>query len=427
MKGRGDTSRAEAQKEVNLMAEAKKHSNIIRYFDHWFDQRAMFILMEYAPNGSLDTIISSHRDENRRFSELQVLHFLQQLASALAFLHDEVRMLHRDLKPENVLVGQFGELKLADFGLSKALAPGNDLCVTFVGSPLYMSPEICMGEEYSFSTDIWALGCIMFEVMALRSPWEDACKAGICTVPALLMKIGTTPPAVDELSALYKPKIVKTVKWMLRKTVSLRPSASQIVDLLDIRDPPVKDDFLRDTLDRPVSQPCAPIKEVRVSLEDSFGVDLECGATIRRRDDIVRDAERLVEAQKAVLRIQKSFRASVGRRPATPMRCPRLSKEREVARKAEEAQAAVIQKALRNSFQRRRDARPPVDSRRRPSSALPRPPPPPPRAPHRVPPLAPPSFRVPSRIDALAAPRLVRVPPRPNRVPPPALARPAWA
>lgn len=398
MKGRGDTSRHEAQTEVNLMTKVREHPNIIRYYDHWFDARAMFILMEYAPNGALDRVIASHRSEGRKFTEFQVLHYLQQLASAIAFLHNEVRMLHRDLKPENVLMGQFGELKLADFGLSKALTPGNDLCATFVGSPLYMSPELCMGEEYSFSTDIWALGCIVYEIMALQSPWVDVCVAagGPGTIPALLKKISCTPLKFDILQAHYKSNAVKTVQWMLRKTASERPSASQILDLLEIREPPThhEDDTRQKdkgqgivpkrmtelTVDQAVEQEEIPEELANEKMPEKIPpIKTAVVTSLERRQDLVREATKLAEDNtRAAMRIQDSFRKS--RTTAKPRRAPLAVPKRVVpqpvrspaemaldqtlaephsvyppyAKSSKEKQVEVIQRAMRVSLNRRR-------------------------------------------------------------------------
>lgn len=318
MKGKSDTTKEQAMEEVHLMTMAKEHPNIIRYFDHWFDLRSMYILMEYAPNGSLDTMISKHREEGRYLTEMQVLHNLQQLASALSFLHDEARMMHRDLKPENVLVGQYGELKLADFGLSKALSPDTNHCQTFVGSPLYMSPELCSGEEYTFSTDIWAVGCIVYEMMALHSPWEFACNG---TIPGLMKVISTSPADFSPLSR-YSEKVIKTVKWMLRKTASTRPTASSLVHLLEMKEPPVSESVLRETIDirNAVRGNATPPRQVTVSLcleeEEVEEMKLEAEEDVVRRAAIIKQAAQLagMEANQAAATIQKSFRSSFIRR-----------------------------------------------------------------------------------------------------------------
>lgn len=359
MRGRGDTSRQQAQKEVNLMTKVKEHPNIIRIYDHWFSSSGMFILMEFAPNGALDGVISSHRNLGKRFTEFQVLHYLQQLSSAIAFLHEE-RMLHRDLKPENVLIGQLGELKIADFGLSKALSPESDLCTTFAGSPLYMSPEVCMGEEYSFSTDIWSLGCIVYEVMALYSPWDTLER--FTTIPALMKQITSCPPRFDVFDGIYSSKLVKTVKWMLRKTSTTRPTAYAILELCEIREPPIHDHQLRDTVD--LSRLPVQSDPVSVESEDTDKDDSLC--TLRRREEIVRQAAKLAEDHtRAALKIQNSARNSIIRRNAKAKEegvKERVAQEKiqlrkidfKVAPVLETPSVEVIQRAMRVSLNRRR-------------------------------------------------------------------------
>ena len=114
---------------------------------------------------------NSYAKTKRRFMESKVIYFLQELASALRYCHEDLRIMHRDIKPANILLDQLGTLKLADFGLSKSLDPSTDLAKTYVGTPLYMSPEQCAGQPYSFSADMWSLGVVAYELMALRSPW----------------------------------------------------------------------------------------------------------------------------------------------------------------------------------------------------------------------------------------------------------------
>ena len=72
--------------------------------------------------------------------------------------------LHLHLHPQNVFVASDGSMKLGDFGLSKQLAATNALAKTLCGTPLYMSPELCAGETYNRAADVWALGCVLFEV-----------------------------------------------------------------------------------------------------------------------------------------------------------------------------------------------------------------------------------------------------------------------
>mmetsp|Transcript_22053 Transcript_22053/g.19618 ORF Transcript_22053/g.19618 Transcript_22053/m.19618 type:complete len:156 (+) Transcript_22053:469-936(+) len=101
-----------------------------------------------------------------------------QLLKALSFLHKERHQIHRDMKPENILVNSFGEFKLTDFGISKQLLNTLNLCKTFVGTLAYMSPERMNSETYTFPSDIWSLGLIVYE-MAMGEHCYPECRTFI--------------------------------------------------------------------------------------------------------------------------------------------------------------------------------------------------------------------------------------------------------
>ena len=90
---------------------------------------------------------------------------------ALQYLHIR-KILHRDLKCQNILISKSGALKIGDFGVSKILANSLMKAKTVIGSPFYLSPEVCQSQEYDYKCDIWALGCVMYEVCMLQHAFE---------------------------------------------------------------------------------------------------------------------------------------------------------------------------------------------------------------------------------------------------------------
>ena len=233
-----DREKELARREAQLMkrvAENKNHPNIVSFYDSWSTHTALYILMEYVPGGTLETLLKECREEGQHLDTAQVGHYLVQLASALDYCHNDLRIVHRDIKPANILVDRMGRLKLADFGLSKMLATGDDLTSTFAGSPQFMSPEQLRYRDYSFPTDVWALGCVMYEIMAFRSPWS-ASQATTCA--QLGRYITETKPDFERLKARYPAPLVGHVQWMLRRDPEARPTAEQLVDVLAIREPP---------------------------------------------------------------------------------------------------------------------------------------------------------------------------------------------
>jgi NIMA (never in mitosis gene a)-related kinase len=397
-----ESAKAEALNEVERLKTCQ-HPNIVTYFDSWFDRHRLYILMEYAPNGSLDHLIAQYAKEGKRFTMHKVTHFLHEMVSALHYCHDVLLVMHRDIKPANVLIDQLGTLKLADFGLSKPLDAGRMMCKTMVGTPLYMAPEQCAGECYSFPADVWSLGCVLYELMALRSPWEVA---GPC--PAYPVHVRRVVRGTIDFSPLasYPARLVETAKWMLHRDAHRRATTHQVLDLLEMRAPPT-------LYATPAPYAVPPVPFPPAAPRPRSPRD-EQHLTLERRHQIVEEAK-----QMAAIAIQRSFRkASVGNeRPVAPAarppprvapRFPAVPSALPPPPKGEEdASVKVIQRAMRTSLNRRR--RLPVLAKNV------APPAPPASKPRAVP------IRVPRRIDTLATPRVPK--PRVGGVP---AVRPAW-
>ena len=245
LRGRVDDAKREAVQEVKLMRETCNHPNIVSYVDSWLEarpgQKAFIVLMEYCSSGSLDKLISKVVQKEHKFNEKRIMHYMQELSGALQYCHDDLHIVHRDLKPANVLIDYTGSLKLADFGLAKLLGASSDLCVTYCGSPLYMSPEQCNGQTYSFPADMWGLGCILYELMSLHSPWRDPAFEGVAvynTVPEVVRRIRTTTPRYSHLRNLYPLSLIDLARWLLQRDAEKRWTASQVCGILSMRAPP---------------------------------------------------------------------------------------------------------------------------------------------------------------------------------------------
>lgn len=112
-----------------------------------------------------------HMQRQRRLPEDHARFYSAEISCALNFLHER-GVIYRDLKLDNVLLDSDGHVKLTDYGMCKeGLRPG-DTTSTFCGTPNYIAPEILRGEDYGFSVDWWALGVLMFEMLAGRSPFD---------------------------------------------------------------------------------------------------------------------------------------------------------------------------------------------------------------------------------------------------------------
>ncbi|KHJ31819.1 putative protein kinase [Erysiphe necator] len=175
-----------------------RHPNIVGYFhrEHLKSSQDLHLYMEYCGNGDLGKVIRNLILKNEYAEESFVWSIFAQLVTALYRCHygvdppepecnllglknsakskpptGGVMILHRDLKPENVFLGEDNFVKLGDFGLSKIMK-SHDFASTYVGTPFYMSPEICAAERYTLKSDIWALGCIIYELCSREPPFN---------------------------------------------------------------------------------------------------------------------------------------------------------------------------------------------------------------------------------------------------------------
>ncbi|XP_042369720.1 protein kinase C zeta type-like, partial [Plectropomus leopardus] len=127
----------------------------------------LFLVIEYVNGGDL----MFHMQRQRKLPEEHARFYAAEICIALNFLHEK-GIIYRDLKLDNVLLDHEGHIKLTDYGMCKeGIRPG-DTTSTFCGTPNYIAPEILRGEDYGFSVDWWALGVLMFEMMAGRSPFD---------------------------------------------------------------------------------------------------------------------------------------------------------------------------------------------------------------------------------------------------------------
>mmetsp|Transcript_26061 Transcript_26061/g.65693 ORF Transcript_26061/g.65693 Transcript_26061/m.65693 type:complete len:892 (+) Transcript_26061:527-3202(+) len=156
--------------EVRLLASIQ-HENVIGYKESFYDDasRCLCIITEYADGGDLFQKISHHQKMRTFFREADVWHCTFGMCHGLKALH-ELKILHRDLKCANVFLGSKGEVKLGDLNVSKVAKRG--LCMTQTGTPYYASPEVWRDMPYDAKSDMWSLGCVIYEMVALRPPFR---------------------------------------------------------------------------------------------------------------------------------------------------------------------------------------------------------------------------------------------------------------
>ncbi|NWX70805.1 NEK5 kinase, partial [Alca torda] len=156
-----------SQKEVILLAKMK-HANIVAFYDSLQEKNKLYIVMEYCDGGDLMKRINMQHGV--LFDEDQILSWFVQISLGLKHIHDK-KILHRDVKAQNIFLSNNGKVaKLGDFGIARQLNSTMEFAHTCVGTPYYLSPEICENRPYNNKTDIWSLGCVLYELCALKHP-----------------------------------------------------------------------------------------------------------------------------------------------------------------------------------------------------------------------------------------------------------------
>lgn len=220
-----DVSKASVKETKAAMQEGRvlaslKHPYIVRYRENFTEAGWFCILMDYCEGGDLTRQIEHARKRREGLVEGQILRWFTQAVLALKYIHDK-HILHRDLKPSNFFLSKSGSLKMGDFGIAKVLSCTMACAQTQIGTPYYLSPEVCQEKPYAWPADIWSLGCILYEMCALKVPFNASNISGlvqkICRGP-----IPTVPPK-------YSDFIRQLCGEMLNRNPSSRPSSDDVL------------------------------------------------------------------------------------------------------------------------------------------------------------------------------------------------------
>jgi serine/threonine protein kinase len=166
-----EKAREKCLKEVRLL-QSLDHPNIIRYMDSFITENDLVIVYEWAAAGDLKRQLRKAQERGSGFEERVIWKYFSQICGAMKHMHDK-RIMHRDLKPANIFLTLDGTIKVGDLGLSRELSEHTMQAHSKVGTPLYMSPEVLNGEGYDFKSDVWSLGCLLYELAMLKSPFKS--------------------------------------------------------------------------------------------------------------------------------------------------------------------------------------------------------------------------------------------------------------
>lgn len=153
------------RREIEIQSHLR-HPNILRLYGYFYDEKRVYLILEYAPNGELYKLLR----KAGKFDEPTAARYIRQMALALGYLHGR-HVIHRDIKPENILLGLQGEAKIADFGWS-VHAP-HTRRQTLCGTLDYLPPEMVEGREHDRLVDLWSLGVLAYEFLVGAPPFEE--------------------------------------------------------------------------------------------------------------------------------------------------------------------------------------------------------------------------------------------------------------
>lgn len=216
-----------SQKEIDeVRQEAKILSSInsdfvVKYYDSFEENDNINIVMEYCDEGDLNDFIIKKKESQTLIEEDLIWNLFIKITIGLAHIH-QMKILHRDLKTMNIFLKNGFQVKIGDLGVAKILLK-NSFAKTLIGTPYYLSPEICQEKPYNDKSDVWALGCILYELCTFKHPF-DAKSQG-----ALILKIMNNTP--ENINNSYSKDLCNLIHLLLEKESEKRPSCKDILNL----------------------------------------------------------------------------------------------------------------------------------------------------------------------------------------------------
>ncbi|XP_042662473.1 serine/threonine-protein kinase Nek10 isoform X2 [Tyto alba] len=219
-----DSSVKSIVSELTIIKEQLYHPNVVRYYRTFLENDRLYIVMELIEGVPLGEHFLSLKEKQQQFTEERIWHIFIQLCLALRYLHKEKRIVHRDLTPNNVMLGDKDKVTITDFGLAKQKQENSKLA-SVVGTILYSCPEVVKSEPYGEKADVWAAGCILYQMATLNPPFYSTNMLSLAT-----KIVGSVYEPVPE--GLYSEKVSFTIKRCLTPDAEARPDIVEVSSLL---------------------------------------------------------------------------------------------------------------------------------------------------------------------------------------------------
>ncbi|TSV54866.1 Serine/threonine-protein kinase Nek4 [Bagarius yarrelli] len=210
--------RRAAEQEAQLLSQLK-HPNIVTYRESWEgNDYQLYIVMGFCEGGDLYHRLKQQKGE--LLPERQVVEWFVQIAMALQYLHEK-HILHRDLKTQNIFLTKTNIIKVGDLGIARVLENHNDMASTLIGTPYYMSPELFSNKPYNYKSDVWALGCCVYEMATLKHAFNAK------DMNSLVYRI--VEGKLPQMPSKYDLQLGELIKRMLCKRPEDRPDVKHIL------------------------------------------------------------------------------------------------------------------------------------------------------------------------------------------------------
>ena len=215
---------------------------IVKYYESFIDEDYnLNIIMEYCDSGDLNAYIESKKKQKKLLSENEIWYFFIQISLGLAYIHSK-NILHRDLKPMNIFLTNKNHVKIGDLGVAKILRT-NSNAHSCIGTPYYLSPEVCQEKPYNSKSDVWSLGCILYELCTFNKPFFASNPA------ALILKIinGNYVPLNQVNNGMnYSKELQEILDTILQKDYMKRPLMKEIINSNIFKNKVIEFGFLND-------------------------------------------------------------------------------------------------------------------------------------------------------------------------------------
>lgn len=206
--------------EIRILSSIS-HPNVVGYKEAFLEKKntEMCIVMEYVGGGDLAAKISDCKKRKMHLNEESIWKFFIQTLLGLKAFHD-MKIIHRDIKSANLFLAEdYETIKVGDLNVAKVTK--NDLAKTQIGTPYYLAPEIWKNEIYTYKCDVFSLGVVLYEMAALKVPFEASSIAELCRK--------VTNGTFGKISSRYSEDLYEVISLMLTKDPRKRPSVDQLL------------------------------------------------------------------------------------------------------------------------------------------------------------------------------------------------------